>query len=128
VERGTEPSTVSVVFPNSYRYPLQRSNDVGVYYGGITIATKGNDGYYHGTGQIMYPVGGCFPVYLSSKTVDVLNIPDSEPVPCKVQISGLEATTQEKANNINTGLTYLIIFLTIISLRPIWQDIVNRFF
>jgi hypothetical protein len=128
LERGTPPNAISVIFPSSYRYPLVKSNDVDVYDGGIAIATKQSDGIYRGSGKIMYPLGGCYAVFLGSKTVNVLDIPDDKPVPCKVQISGLEATTQIKSNNINTGLTYLIIALTILSLRPIWQDIVNRFF
>lgn len=123
LERGSEPEKVYVFFPHSYNLPLDTNNDIEIHNSGFVIADKVGNGYYRGNGKIMYPLGGCNPVYTASTLPGRLQSPDNQTAPCKVPVSGLEATTQLRANNITIALTYLIVGLTIVSMRPIWQNL-----
>ena len=128
--QNTDESTMYLYFPQSVGLPLKKTGFAQVLDGAkLTAINSTDDQYYKGETKMKYPHEGCYPILASSKEITQIEQSALDPeFPCKlISISSLEATNSMYANRTIIGLTYVILALSLLGVRPILHSFLNDF-
>ncbi|MGY5146514.1 MAG: hypothetical protein ACW9W4_00710 [Candidatus Nitrosopumilus sp. bin_7KS] len=125
----TNSTTMYVYFPDSVGLPIKKSGFAHVVDGAQLKALLEKDDYYHGKVELLYPKEGCYPILISSKDVKQIKQSALDPqFPCKlIQISSLDSTNSLYTNQTLIGLTYVIIAVSFLAIRPILHSFYDDF-
>lgn len=126
VLNGSMPKSIYIIFPPSHILPHQPNGFGESLNGGVVNATLRTDGYYHGNAQIEYEMEGCYLLHATSVKPSLVNMSVNQtPVCSTISITSSDVANTLRSNTINTGLSYIIVAVSVLALRPVVLEIMK---